>query len=325
MRRREFLGVLGAVAAWPFTASAQPSTMPVIGILNNATLASQATRLHAFRQGLKQIGFVEGQNVAIEYGLAEGQTDRLPALAAELVRRQVTVLFANSTASALAAKAATATIPIVFQTGADPVELGLIASLNRPGGNVTGVAFLVNKLVPKRLELLRELAPGAATLGMLIDPTNPNAEGDVKDAQAAAAAFGRKLFVVRASSMGEIDSAFAALAQQGISALFVAAHTNFNIWSAQIVSAAARQAVAVSYAASEFVVAGGLTSYGPSQFDVYHQAGVYTGRILRGVKPADLPVMQPSKFAFVLNLKTAKALGLTISSGVLSIVDEVIE
>ncbi len=299
--------------------------MPVIGILNNATLESQVTRLDAFRQGLKQIGFVEGQNVAVEYRSAEGQTDRLPELAAELVGRQITVLFANATAAALAAKAATATIPIVFQTGADPVEIGLVASLNRPGGNITGVAFLVNKLVPKRLELLRELVPGAATIGMLIDPTNPNAEADVKDAQAAAAAFGRKLFVVRAGTMAEIDTAFAALAQQGITALFVAAATNFNIWRDRIVSTAARQAVAVSYSASEFVVAGGLMSYGPSQYDVYYQAGVYTGRILRGARPADLPVLQPTKFAFVLNLKTAKALGLNISSGVLSIVDEVIE
>lgn len=299
--------------------------MPVIGILNNATLESQVTRLDAFRQGLKQIGFVEGQNVAVEYRSAEGQTDRLPELAAELVGRQITVLFANATAAALAAKAATATIPIVFQTGADPVEIGLVASLNRLGGNITGVAFLVNKLVPKRLELLRELVPGAATIGMLIDPTNPNAEADVKDAQAAAAAFGRKLFVVRAGTMAEIDTAFAALAQQGITALFVAAATNFNIWRDRIVSTAARQAVAVSYSASEFVVAGGLMSYGPSQYDVYYQAGVYTGRILRGARPADLPVLQPTKFAFVLNLKTAKALGLNISSGVLSIVDEVIE
>ena len=189
--------------------------MPVIGILNNATLELQVTRLDAFRQGLKQIGFVEGQNVAVEYRSAEGQTDRLPELAAELVGRQITVLFANATAAALAAKAATATIPIVFQTGADPVEIGLVASLNRPGGNITGVAFLVNKLVPKRLELLRELVPGAATIGMLIDPTNPNAEADVKDAQAAAAAFGRKLFVVRAGTMADIYTAFASFGPTG--------------------------------------------------------------------------------------------------------------
>jgi putative ABC transport system substrate-binding protein len=323
MKRRDF--ILGSMAAaWPVMGRAQ-QPMPVIGVLNNSTLVSQSTRFDAFRQGLKEIGFIEGRNVAIEYRSAEGQTDRLPELAAELARLQVNILVANATASALAAKSATATIPIVFTTGADPVELGLVASLNRPGGNITGVAFLVNKLVPKRLELLRELVPGATTLGMLVDPNNPNAEADVKDARAAAAAFGRTLFVVKASTRDEIDMAFAALAQQGVSALFVAAHTNFNNWLAQIVSAAARQAIAVSYSVRDFVEAGGLMSYGPSQFDVYYQAGVYTGRILRGAKPADLPVTQPTKFAFVLNLKTAKALGLTISSGLLSIVDEVIE
>jgi putative tryptophan/tyrosine transport system substrate-binding protein len=311
MKRRDFISLSAAAAVWPIAARAQ-QPMPVIGFLNSAMLEGEAGRLAAFRQGLKENGFVEGQNVAIEYRSAEGQFDRLPALAADLVRRQVSVLVANTTASALAAKPATSTLPIVFVTGGDPVELGLVASLNRPGGNLTGVSFLVNKLVAKRLELLSELAPGSAALGMLVDPNNPNAQADTKDAQAAATALGRKLVVARAGAASEIDAAFAALAQQGVSALLVGAHVLFFTRRDQLVALAARHAVAASYATREFVAAGGLMSYGPNQTDVYRLVGVYAGRILKGAKPADLPVERPVKFELAINLKTAKALGLDV-------------
>jgi putative ABC transport system substrate-binding protein len=263
--------------------------------------------------------------VRIEYRSAEGQAERLPALAADLVRRQVTVLATSSTAAPLAAKRESATIPIVFSTGADPVEIGLVARLNRPGGNVTGVSFLVNKLVAKRMELLSALAPGAAMIGMLIDPTNPNAEADTKDAQAAADALGRRLLVVKAATEREIDPAYAILAEQRVSALFVAAHVNLTNWHGQIVALAARHAVAASYPAREYVAAGGLMSYGPDQRDVYRQVGLYVGRILKGEKAADLPVMQPTKFEFAINLKTAKALGLTVPMIMQMTADEVIE
>jgi putative tryptophan/tyrosine transport system substrate-binding protein len=324
MRRRDFISLSAAAAVWPIAASAQ-QPMPVIGFLNSAMLEGEAGRLAAFRQGLKENGFVEGQNVAIEYRSAEGQFDRLPALAADLVRRQVSVLVANTTASALAAKPATSTLPIVFVTGGDPVELGLVASLNRPGGNLTGVSFLVNKLVAKRLELLSEVAPGSAALGMLVDPNNPNAQADTKDAQAAATALGRKLVVAKAGAASEIDAAFAALAQQGVSALLVGAHVLFFTRRDQLVALAARHAVAASYATREFVAAGGLMSYGPNQTDVYRLVGVYAGRILKGAKPADLPVERPVKFELAINLKTAKALGLDVPLHLQQLADEVIE
>jgi len=326
MRRRDFMSLLGGAAAvWPVAARAQQSAIPVIGFLNSATLKGEAERLAAFRQGLKESGFVEGQNVVIEYRSAEGQFDRLPELAADLVRRQVNVLVANTTASALAAKPATSTLPIVFVTGGDPVELGLVGSLNRPGGNVTGVSFLVNKLMAKRLELLSELAPGTAAFGMLVDPNNPNAEADTKDAQAAAAALGRKLVVAKAGAESEIDAAVAALVQQRISALLIGAHVLFFSRREQLVALAARHAVAASYATREFVAAGGLMSYGPNQTDVYRLVGVYTGRILKGAKPADLPIERPVKFELVINLKTAKALGLDVPVHLQQLADEVIE
>jgi putative ABC transport system substrate-binding protein len=325
MRRRDVLAAIGGAAAWPFAARAQQSALPVIGFLNSATLKGEAERLAAFRQGLKESGFVEGQNVVIEYRSAEGQFDRLPELAADLVRRQVSVLVANTTASALAAKPATSTLPIVFVTGADPVELGLVASLNRPGGNATGVSFLVNKLMAKRLELLSELAPGTAAFGMLVDPNNPNAVADTKDAQAAAAALGRRLVVAKAGAESEIDAAVAALVQQRVSALLVGAHVLFFSRRDQLVALAARHAVAASYATREFVAAGGLMSYGPNQTDVYRLVGVYAGRILKGAKPADLPVERPVKFDLVINLKTAKALGLDVPVHLQQLADEVIE
>jgi len=325
LKRRVFLTLLGGAAvALPLAARAQQA-MPVIGFLNSATLKGEAERLAAFRQGLKESGFVEGQNVVIEYRSAEGQFDRLPELAADLVRRQVNVLVANTTASALAAKPATSTLPIVFVTGGDPVELGLVGSLNRPGGNVTGVSFLVNKLMAKRLELLSELAPGTAAFGMLVDPNNPNAEADTKDAQAAAAALGRKLVVAKAGAESEIDAAVAALVQQRVSALLVGAHVLFFSRRDQLVALAARHAVAASYATREFVAAGGLMSYGPNQTDVYRLVGVYAGRILKVAKPAELPIERPVKFELVINLKTAKALGLDVPVHLQQLADEVIE
>jgi putative ABC transport system substrate-binding protein len=325
MIRREFITLLGGAATWPIAASAQQSVLPVVGFLNSATLEGEAERLAAFRRGLKESGFVEGQNVVIELRSAEGRFDQLPALAADLVRRQVSVLVANTTASALAAKAATPMLPIVFVTGGDPVELGLVASLNRPGGNATGVSFLINKLVAKRLELLSELSPGTAALGMLVDPNNPNAQADTHDAQAAAAALGRKLVIAKAGAGSEIDAAFPALVHQRISALLVDANVLFFSRRNQLVALASRYAVAASYATREFVAAGGLMSYGPNQTDVYRLVGVYAARILNGAKPADLPVERPVKFELVINLTTAKALGLNVPLHLQQLADEVIE
>ena len=286
--------------------------MPVIGILSSQTRETESQRLSALHQGLKETGFIEGRNIVIEYGFADGHGDRLPALAAELVRRQVAVVVANTTPPALAAKAATSTIPIVFVTGVDPVEVGLVASFGRPGANITGVTFLVQQLVAKRLELLCDLVPKAAPIGMLADRHNPNAESDVKNALAAASALGRTLHVVKVAAPVDIDSAFATFIQHRVAAVFVAPHANFRIWREQVVGLAARHVMLTTYASSDFVVAGGLMSYGPDQLESYREAGIYTGRILKGEKPAGLPVIQSTKFEFVINLKTAKALGVTI-------------
>jgi putative ABC transport system substrate-binding protein len=324
--RRQFITLLvGAAAAWPLAARAQQPAMPVIGFLNNATLSAQAERIAAFRQGLEESGFVVGKNVAIEYRSADGRTDRLPALAADLVRHQVKILVANSTASALAAKAATSTLPIAFVTGGDPVELGLVTSLNRPGGNATGVAFLVNKLVAKRLELLSELDPGSALIGMLVDPNNPNVSADIKDAQEAAATLGRELLIMKVAAESELEAAFASLAQRRITALFVAANVAFLGWRDRLVALAATNAIATSYPAREFVAVGGLMTYAPNEANVFSQLGGYTGKLLKGAKPADLPVEQPVKFGLVINLKTAKALSLSVPDKLLGTADEVIE
>jgi putative ABC transport system substrate-binding protein len=324
--RREFITLLGGAAtAWPLVTRAQQHEMPVIGLLNSATLDSQAERLDLFRQGLKDTGLVEGQNVRIEYRSAEGQFSQLPAFAAELVRRRVAVLAANTTASALAAKRASATIPIVFVTGGDPVELGLVTSLNRPSGNATGVSFLVNKLVAKRLELLIELVPGAASLAILVDPNNPNALADTRDAQDAADAVGRRLLIVKSGAENELDAAFATLVEQRVSALLVAANVNFGNWRDKLVMLAARHAIPASYPFRDFVAAGGLMSYGTSIAEAYRQMGVYTGRILKGDKPADLPVQQAVRVELVINLKSAKTLGLEIPGKLLALADEVIE
>ena len=324
-RRREFITLLGGAAAWPLAARAQQPAMPVIGYLTSGSPAADRLRLDSVRQGLNEVGYVEGRNLAIEYRWADGHHERLAMSAADLVHRNVAVLVANTTAAALAAKRATSTLPIVFLTGRDPVELGLVPSLNRPGGNVTGVSFLVNKLVAKRLELLSELVPGAAALGMLVNPNNPNAAADTKDAQEAAAAIGRKLLVIKIAEESDLDGGFAVLVEQKILALFVAANANFIIWRDRIMELAERHAIAVSYPSRDFTVAGGLMSYGSDLTEVYRQVGVYVGRVLRGMKPADLPVHQSTKFELVINLKTAKRLGLTVPPTLLALADEVIE
>jgi putative ABC transport system substrate-binding protein len=324
MNRRAFIAGLGGAAAWPLVARGQQPTMPVIGYLD-ATQPSYAF-IAPFKQGLSETGYVEGRNVAIEYRWAEGKYDRLPALAADLVRSQVTVIAACATsAPGLAAKAATSTIPIVFQTGSDPVKDGLVASMNRPGSNVTGVSRLAVNIEPKRLELLRELSPEATVIGLLVNPTNPRSELVVKQTEEAARALGLGLHVLKVSTEGELDSVFASLVQLGVSALLVAQEPSYFRWHEQIIALAARHAIPATYGQRDYPVAGGLMSYDASGADSFRQVGVYVGRILKGEKPADLPVIQPTKFELVINLKTAKALGLTVPPSVLARADEVIE
>jgi putative ABC transport system substrate-binding protein len=326
MRRREFITLLGGAAAWPVTARAQQPAMPVIGFLNVASPEANASNKAAFLQGLRENGYVEDQNLAIEDHFADFRNDRLPALAADLVRHRVSVIATfGGPASAIAAKAATTTIPIVFVTGGDPVGLGLVASLNRPGGNITGVSFLNNALGSKRLELLRELVPTATAIGFLADPTNPNNAPEAKDMQDAAGALGRRLIIVKASTQSEVDAAFASLIQQSADALIVAAQAFFSSRRDQLIELTRRHALPAIYADRELVAAGGLMSYGASISDAYRQAGVYAGRILKGQKPADSPVMQSTRFELVVNLKTAKTLGLTVSNQMQLLADEIIE
>jgi putative tryptophan/tyrosine transport system substrate-binding protein len=324
--RREFITLLsGTAVAWPLAAHAQQTAMPMIGFMNGGSLEAQARLSAAFRQGLSETGYIEDHNVKIEYRWAESQYDRLPGMAADLVRRQVTVIAGTGTPAALAAKAATTVIPIVFETAGDPIKLGLVASLNRPGRNITGVTQLSSELVSKRLGLLHDMIPTATIIGLLVLPTDPRAETQTRDMQEAAHALGLQIHVLNASTEAEIDTAFAILAQLRASALLVGTGEFFTRRAEQLVALAARQRVPTIYQYREFAAAGGLITYGTSLTDSYRQAGVYTGRILKGEKPADLPVLRPTKFELVINLKTANALGLTIPPGVLAIADEVIE
>jgi putative ABC transport system substrate-binding protein len=327
MRRREFITLLGSYAgAWPLTARAQQAAMPVIGFLSTRSPDVSAHLVAAFRQGLAENGFVEGQNVAVEYRWALGQYDRMTALAADLARRPLAVFAAvGGEPAVLAAKAATSTIPIVFVIGSDPVKLGLVASYNQPGGNATGINILTNALEPKRLGLLRELVPQAATIGVLLNPTFPAAASQLGDMQEAARTIGLQLHVLWASTDREIDTAFESVAQLRIRALAVAADPFFNTSRDKLVALPTRHAVPAMYQLREYAVAGGLMSYGIDLPDVYRQSGAYAGRILKGAKPADLPVMQPTKFELVINLKAAKALGLTVPDRLLALADEVIQ
>jgi putative ABC transport system substrate-binding protein len=327
LKRRELITLLGgAAAAWPLTARAQQPSMPVIGFLNGASPDGYALNVTAFVQGLKETGYIEGQNVTIEYRWAQGRYDRLPAMAADLVRRRVAVIAAN-TPAAPAAKAATTTIPIVIATSTDPVAMGLVASLNRPGGNVTGVATLGVELGQKELELLREVVPKATVMALLVNPTNPEvAETQSRDLQAAARSLGLKLHVLHASTERDFDTVFAAVVQLQASGLVIgAADPLFIGGTEQLAALALRHAVPAIFQYREFAAAGGLMSYGASVTDLYRQAGLYAGRILKGEKSTDLPVMQSTKFEFVLNLKTAKTLGLTVPLIMQMTADEVIE
>ena len=327
MRRRDFIKVIaGSAAALPLAARAQQTAMPVIGYLQSASPSYFAQFSDAVRQGLNEIGYVEGQNVAIERRSAEGDYDRLAALAAGLVDRQVAVILATGGSDpAKAAKAATSNIPIIFVSAADPVRTGLVASLNRPGGNVTGVSLLASALDAKKLGLLRELAPKASTIGVLINPDYPSANSQREETQQAAARLGLRLLMLSARADGEIDFAFASAAKQGADALLVATDPFLLSRRERLVALAARYAVPAIYAQREVVSGGGLISYGPHFWDGYRQAGAYVGRGLKGEKPADLPVLQPTKFELVINLKTAKALGLEVPDRLLALADEVIE
>jgi putative tryptophan/tyrosine transport system substrate-binding protein len=327
MRRREFITVLGGVAAaWPLVTRAQHAAMPVVGFLNVASPDGYRPMVAAFHQGLQESGYVEGRNVAIEYRWAEGRTDRLPALVADLVHRQVTVIAAPSTPAALAAKAATTTIPIVFETAGDPVQLGLVASLNRPGGTVTGVTQMNMVVAPKRLELLHELLPTATVIVLLVNPTNPGlAEYVLRGSQAAAQTLGLELHVLNASTESDFDGVFAKVIQLGAGGLVIGADPFFTSRQEQLAALAARRAVPTVYANREFVAAGGLASYSGSIKDAYRLVGVYAARILKGEKPGELPVQQATKVEMFLNLKTAQALGVMVPLTLLGRADEVIE
>ena len=327
MKRRRFLTLLGgATVAWPAAARAQQSAMPVVGFLATGTPNSDADELAAFHQGLGQVGYVDGQNVRIDYRWSGQQNDLLLALTGDLVRRKVAVIYTSGGSHvAQAVKAATSSIPIVFATGGDPIKLGLVASLNRPSGNVTGVTFFTNMLAAKRFTLLHDLVPSAAHIAVLMNPTNANAELDLKETQTAAGALGLQLQLLRAASAREIDAAFAAMAENPPSGLFIAADAYFTRTRNQIVAQVARLRIPAIYPRREYVAAGGLISYAPQAMEAFRLAGAYVGRILKGEKPGDLPVQQPTKIDLVINLATAKALGLVIPPSLLAIADEVIE
>jgi putative tryptophan/tyrosine transport system substrate-binding protein len=326
VRRRAFIAGMAGAAVWPVAVQAQQSALPVIGWLAQNPLDTQRPFMDAFHKGLRETGFIEGRNVAIEYRSAEGNVDRLPMVARELVSRPVTVMAGiSSTAGALAAKAATTTIPVVFNIGGDPVKYGLVASLNRPGGNLTGVSLMLNDLGPKRLELLRYLVPGETAISVLINPTNPNAKSDAEELLKAARALSLSAELLSASSERDIDRVFAQLAARPASLLFVISDSWFTSRRNQITVLAAYHKIPASYDLRAYLDAGGLMSYGPDLLEGYQQAGVYTGRILKGEKPAELPIVLPTKFEFALNLKAAYALGLTIPDRVRALADVVIE
>jgi putative ABC transport system substrate-binding protein len=326
VNRREFITLMGgAAAAWPLAARAQQQAMPVIGFLSMRSAQGSTAVLSSFSQGLREAGFEEGRNVAIEYRWAEGRNERIVGFASEFIGRPVSAISAFGTAAIRAAKDATSTIPVVFLTGEDPVEAGLVASFSRPGGNLTGVTFVSATLAAKRLGFLRELVPKAATIAILVNPTSPESQAQLRDAQDAARALGQGLIVIEASSDSEIDMAFANLSSQRAGAMLVSGSPFFASRVNRLVALAARHPLPVMYQFRDFAVAGGLMSYGASLKDAYRQVGLYAGRVLKGEKPGDLPVMQPTKFEFVLNLKTAKALGLDVPDKVLALADEVIE
>src|SRR4051795_715039 len=327
MKRREFITLVGGAAAvWPFTTWAQQPAMPVIGFLGATSFDDNADRLRSFRQALKEIGYVEGENVAVEYRWADGQYDRLSALVGELVRRQVTVILAAGPVPAFAAKSATTTIPIAFTVSDDPVRLGLVASLALPGGNLTGINFLSGELVAKRLELLRELVPGAVRVAVLVNPANTaNADTTLREVDPAARAIVLQVHVLKASTSHEIEAAFQTLGRDRPDALFVGTDPFFSSRHVQLVNLASRHAIPAIYSQREFADVGGLMGYGASVTDAYRQAGVYAGRILKGSQPASLPVVQASKFELVINLPTARMLGLTVPPSLLARADEVIE
>ena len=331
MRRREFISLLGGAAAspsflWPLAARAQQPAMPVIGVLNGQRRAEVADYLAAFHHALSAAGYAEGQTVVIEYRWAEGQRNTFSALAADLVRRQVNVIFSSGgTPMTLAAKAATATIPIVFAMGGDPVALGVVASLNRPGGNATGACYFYNALGAKRLQLLRTLVPAATVIGYLVNPTNPSIESESQDMHAAARALGLEIRIEHGSNESEVEAAFDGFVRQRVDAVVAAADVQFTVQREQIVALAFRHRLATSFHDRQIVQAGGLMCYGPSQKDAYRQAGFYAGRILKGEKPGELPVQQATTFELVLNLKSARTLGMTVPDKLLAIADEVIE
>ena len=326
LKRREFITLLGgAAAAWPLAARAQQPAMPVIGFLGSTSPDLYANQVGAYRRGLSETGHVEGQNVAIEFRWAESQYERLPAMATDLIRRRVTVITAGALPAVVAAKAATTAIPIVFSIGVDPVAFGLVSSLNRPGGNVTGITNLNLELLPKQLEVLRELLPGATVMAALVNPTNPNADSHSGDLQAAARKLGLQLQILHASSDSDFDAAFAGLSQVRASALLIGSDAFFVSRSAQLGALTARHKVPAIYQFREFAAAGGLLSYGSSIIESYRQVGIYTGRILKGERPADLPVQQSAKVELIINMKTAKTLGLTFPLTLLGRADEVIE
>ena len=325
LRRREFIAALGGAVAWPLAAWAQQPT-PVLGLyLDSAAPDQSGIRAMGFRKGLSEMGYIEGRNLAIEYRYAPNENDRLRQMAADLVRRGVAVIFVAGTPAALAAKAATSTIPIVFSIGSDPVQMGLVASLNRPGGNVTGVANMSIEVEPKLFRLLHELVPPPARFGALVNPSNPVAESLIRDLHAAAAIIGREVEAIHASTNRDIDTAFANLGKKGVGALLVGPDGLFLSRRVQLVMLATRDRVPVIYWSREFTEIGGLMSYGTNLGDAWRQAGIYTGRILKGERPADLPVMRPTKFEFVINLQTARTIGLDVPPTLLALADEVIE